>query len=83
MCPRQIKKKVLQGNPQTWWSNDLARLKAILRRKRQRWQHWKSEDSKACFLKQRNIYKKAIRKAKEDHIEMRVQNMIERPWFRT
>lgn len=72
-----------QGNE--WFDDELARMRAAVRKMRRSWQRTKTPDLKQQFTDMRNTYKKAIKMKKEAHIrhiveEIAQQDLWNRVW---
>lgn len=68
---------------ESWWTEELVKMKASLRRKRIKWQATRAEEDRVVFIEQRNAYKKAVRQTKEKYVENQVQAMVDDgPWYR-
>lgn len=79
------RKKIAYREGKEWFDDELAILRAAVRKMRRSWQRTKTPDLKRQFTDMRNTYKKTIKMKKEAHIrriveEITQQDLWNRVW---
>lgn len=54
-CIKHIKRNEVPSNAKSWWTEELKRLRAGLRRKRAKWQMTRRQEEKNAYIDYRNI----------------------------